>query len=31
MSLNLYPYLPKAAVRTTSPDANLGLLAGRVA
>ena len=31
LDLTLYPYLPKAAVRTTSPDAYLSLLAGRAA
>ena len=31
LDLTLYPYLPKAEVRTTSPHAYLSLLAGRVA
>jgi hypothetical protein len=31
LDLTLYPYLPKAEVRTTSPHAYLSLLAGRAA
>jgi transposase len=31
LDLTLYPYLPKAEVQTTSPDAYLSLLAGRAA
>ncbi|HET6746081.1 MAG TPA: IS21 family transposase, partial [Candidatus Limnocylindria bacterium] len=31
LNLTLYPYLPKAEVRTTSPHAYLSLLAGRAA
>jgi hypothetical protein len=31
LDLTLYPYLPKAAVRMTSPHAYLSLLAGRAA
>jgi len=31
LDLSAYPYLPKAEVRTTSPDAYMSLLAGRAA
>jgi len=31
LDLTAYPYLPKAEVRTTSPDAYMSLLAGQAA